>query len=177
MTHIDPPGRYGVLTGPATLRIERLLPGPAERVWAYLTQSELRRQWFAAGEMNLEPGAPLELVWRNDELTVPPGRRPDGASGEHRMQSRVTELDPPRKLAIAWGSGGSVSFELEPRGEEVLLTLVHAGVPDRSSLLNFAPGWHAHLDILASRLMGSAPLPFWDEITRLKREYEQRLTA
>ena len=39
---------YGVLTEPATLKIQRLLPGPIERVWAYLTESELRRQWLAA---------------------------------------------------------------------------------------------------------------------------------
>ena len=40
---------YGTLIEPATLKIERLLPGPIDRVWAYLTESELRRQWLAAG--------------------------------------------------------------------------------------------------------------------------------
>ena len=39
--------RYGVLTEPATLTLRRFLPGPVERVWAYLTQSDLRRQWLA----------------------------------------------------------------------------------------------------------------------------------
>ena len=67
------------------------------------------------GEMEMKVGAPFELVWRNDELTDPPGKRPDGFSEEHRMQSRITELDPPRKLAITWESSGDVSFELEPR--------------------------------------------------------------
>ena len=50
----------------------------------------------------MKVGAPFELVWRNDELTDPPGQRPPGFSAEHRMQSRITELDPPRKLAFAW---------------------------------------------------------------------------
>jgi uncharacterized protein YndB with AHSA1/START domain len=36
---------------PATLKIERLLPGPIERVWACLTEIGLRRRWLAAGEM------------------------------------------------------------------------------------------------------------------------------
>ena len=93
---------YGVLTEPATLKLERLLPGPIERVWAYLVDSGLRRQWLASGEMAMEVGAPVELVWRNDELTDPPGSRPEGFSGEHRMISRITELDPPRRLAISW---------------------------------------------------------------------------
>jgi hypothetical protein len=83
-------GAYGVLTEPATLRIERLLPGPIDRVWDYLTDSDLRSRWLAAGEMDMKVGAPFELVGRNDELTVPPGRRPDGAAAEHRMQSSIT---------------------------------------------------------------------------------------
>jgi uncharacterized protein YndB with AHSA1/START domain len=52
--------------------------------------------------MELKVGAPFALVWRNDELSNPSGQRPAGFSNEHRMQSRITELDPPRKLAIAW---------------------------------------------------------------------------
>src|SRR5918992_1219488 len=116
-----------------TSRIQRLLPGPIERVWAYLTESDLRRQWLAAGEMEMKVGAPVELVWRNDELTNPPGQRPPGFSDEHRMQSRITEFDPPRKLAITWGSTGGVSFELKPVGAEVLLTLIHRRVPDRAT--------------------------------------------
>jgi uncharacterized protein YndB with AHSA1/START domain len=177
MTELRAPDHYGVLTEPTTLMIQRMLPGPIERVWQYLTESDLRRQWFAAGDMKMELGAPVELVWRNDELTDPPGQRPGGASGESRMQSRITELDPPHKLAIAWGADGSVSFELTPQGRDVLLTLVHRGVPDRARLLNFAPGWHVHLDILAARLADKQPQPFWDEILRLKGEYEHRLPA
>jgi len=33
------------LLAPATMRLERLLPGPVERVWAYLTESEKRAAW------------------------------------------------------------------------------------------------------------------------------------
>ena len=122
---------YGVLTEPATLTIQRILPGPIERVWAYLTESDLRRQWLAAGEMEMKVGAPFELVWRNSELTDPPGKRPEGFGEEHRMESRITELDPPRKLAFTWGKEDSdVSFALEPRGEKVLLTVVHRRLPD-----------------------------------------------
>src|ERR1700722_6436365 len=65
---------YGVLTEPATFTIQRLLPGPIERVWAYLTESDMRRQWLAAGAMEMKVGAPFELVWRNSELTDPPGK-------------------------------------------------------------------------------------------------------
>ena len=168
---------YGVLTESATLKIQRLLPGPIERIWAYLTESELRRQWLAAGQMEMKVGAPVELVWRNDELTNPPGQRPPGFSDEHRMQSRITELDPPRKLAIAWDGSGDVSFELEPKGNEVLLTLIHRRLPNRATLLGVGAGWHMHLDILAARATGREPEPFWDGLSRLRKEYDRRMPA
>jgi uncharacterized protein YndB with AHSA1/START domain len=175
MTDAATPDAYGALTEPATLKIQRLLPGPIERVWAYLTESDLRRQWLAAGEMEMKVGAPVELVWRNDELTNPAGQRPPGFPDEHRMQSQITELDPPRKLAISWGSTGGVSFELEPKGNNVLLTVIHRRVTDRATLLNVSGGWHMHLDTLVARMTGKEPAPFWDGWSRLKKEYEQRM--
>jgi uncharacterized protein YndB with AHSA1/START domain len=175
MTDLATLDAYGVLTEPATLKIQRLLPGPVERIWAYLTESELRRQWLAAGEMEMEVGAPVELVWRNDELNSSPSQRPADFPTEHRMQSRITELDPPYKLAITWGSTGGVSFELEPQGGGVLLTLIHHRVPDRSILLNVSAGWHMHLDVLAACIAGRKSEPFWEGWGRLKKEYDQRL--
>lgn len=166
---------FGVLTEPDTLKIQRLLPGPIERVWAFLTESDLRQKWLAAGHMEMKVGAPVELVWRNDELTNPPGQRPAGFSGERRMQSRITELDPPHKLAIAWENSGDVSFELEPKGSEVLLTVIHRRLPNRDNLLGVGAGWHAHLDLLVARASGKEPTPFWDGWSRLRQEYDTRL--
>jgi uncharacterized protein YndB with AHSA1/START domain len=177
MNELASPDAYGALTEPATLKIQRILPGPIERVWAYLTESDLRRKWLAAGQMEMKVGAPFELVWRNSELSNAPSQRPDGFGEEHRLQSRVTELDPPRKLAIAWGSTGGVSFELEPAGDRVLLTVIHSRVTDRSTLLNVSAGWHAHLDVLVARLIGEEPTPFWDAWSRLKKDYERRIPA
>src|SRR3954453_792325 len=90
--------RSGPWIDPSTLKIQRLLPGPIERIWAYLIDSELRRKWLAAGAMEMKLGSPLELTWRNDELSDPPGVRPEGFSEQHSMQSRITELEPMRKL-------------------------------------------------------------------------------
>ena len=175
MTELATRDAYGVLTEPATLTIRRLLPGPIERVWAYLTDSDLRRKWLAAGEMELKIGAPFELVWRNDELTNPPGHRPAGFGDEHRMQSRITELDPPRKLTIAWGNSGDVSFELEPKGNHVLLTVIHRRLPDRGTMLMVGAGWHMHLDVMVARASGEEPAPFWEGWARLQKEYDRRL--
>ena len=171
------PDAYGELIEPTTLRIQRLLPGPIERIWAYLTDSDLRSKWLAAGAMEMKVGAPVEFVWRNDELTNPPGQKPAGFGDEHKMQSRITALDPPRKLAFTWGSTGGVSFELEPKGNEVLLTVIHLRLPDRGMLLMVGPGWHMHLDVLVARMRGTETEPFWDGWSRLKKEYERRIPA
>ncbi|NNM73063.1 SRPBCC family protein [Enterovirga aerilata] len=177
MTDGTIPNAYAVHPEPAALKLQRLLPGPIERVWAYLTESDLRRRWLAAGDMAPEPGAAFEFVWRNDELTNPPGERPPGSSAEHRLACRIIEFRPPTRLVIGWGENGEVTFSLEPRGGEVLLTLLHRRARDRDMLLKVTAGWHAHLDVLAARLRGEEPAPFWDGWNRLKAEYETRLPA
>jgi uncharacterized protein YndB with AHSA1/START domain len=166
---------YGTLIEPATLKIQRLLPGPIERIWAYLVESDRRRKWLAAGQMELKVGAPFEFVWRNDELTDPPGKRPDGFGAEHRMQSRITALDPPRRIAFTWNDSGEVSIELVEQGDDVLLTLVHRRLPNRKTTLGVSAGWHAHLDLLVARMRGEEAGPFWDGMMKLRAEYDRRL--
>ena len=91
------------------------------------------------------------------------------------MASQITELEPLRKLTITWSGTGDVSFELEPKGDEVLLTLTHRRLPNRSTTLMVGPGWHMHLDVLAARLTGKEPEPFWDGWSRLRGEYDGRI--
>jgi uncharacterized protein YndB with AHSA1/START domain len=177
MTEMAAPDRYGELIEPATLKIQRLLPGPVDRVWDYLTRSDLRQRWLAAGEMDLKIGAPFELVWRNDELTVPSGQRPSEIAAEQRMNSRITQLDPPRKLAFTWAGSGDVSFELEPQRDDVLLTVIHRRLPDRATLLGVSAGWHMHLDLLSGRMSGSTTPPFWDGWLTLREDYGNRFAA
>ena len=38
---------YGTLIGNNSIRFERLLPGPIERVWAYLVEPDKRALWLA----------------------------------------------------------------------------------------------------------------------------------
>lgn len=174
----------GYLTRPApdTLRLERLLPGPAERVWAYLTDSEKRGQWLATGEMDLRVGGRVEHVWDNSRLTghddPPPPKYAEQATQTVSMTGRITECEPPHRLAYTWGEGEEYSlvrFELSRRGDEVLLVLTHSRIDKRDHLIGAAAGWHAHIDILADRLAGRPPASFWPTHTRLEAEYEERL--
>ena len=175
-TATPPAAAHAVLSAPATLTLQRLLPGPIERVWAYLTESDLRRQWLAAGEMRLQPGAEFELVWRNDELSASAAERPEGFAAESRATCRITEVDAPHRLSFDWPNVGAVTFELAPAGEgEVQLTITHRGLPDHALTLKVAAGWHAHTDVLAARLAGVPGASLWPNWGRLHEEYKQRL--
>ena len=169
---------FGKLVAPRTLEMQRLLPGPIERVWDYLTKSNLRRQWLASGDMDLKVGAPVELVWHHDEITTPPGKRPDSmTSPESHLPSRITVCEPPYKLGFMFWSDSEVIFELKPAGNKVLLTLTHRGLPSRGMAVGVSTGWHTHLDVLAARLSGEKIENFWDHWRGYKDAYEARIPA
>jgi uncharacterized protein YndB with AHSA1/START domain len=164
-----------------TVRIERLLPGPVERVWAYLTESEKRAQWLASGEMDLRIGGKVELFWLHKTLSKEPGDPPPKFAAMkdcgHSMTGRMLECNPPHVLAFTWGSEAESSqarFELEERGDEVLLTITHSRLPNREQVLNVSGGWHAHLGILIDRLHGREPGNFWKAWERVRGAYEER---
>jgi uncharacterized protein YndB with AHSA1/START domain len=86
---------YGVVTHPDTVRLERLLPGPIERVWDYLTDSKKRGTWFASGPMELRAGGSATLTFRNSNLSserTPPKKfkKYEGMA----MQSTITACGP-----------------------------------------------------------------------------------
>ena len=108
---------YGVVTEARTIRMERLLPGPIERVWDYLTDSTKRGKWFAAGRMDLRVGGHLEFFFHHADLSAektPPEKHKDKAKGVS-VNGTVTACEPPRLLSFNFGNAGEVTFELTPR--------------------------------------------------------------
>ena len=172
----EPKSDYAVFTEPTTLTIERVLPGPIERVWKYLTDSEMRRKWLAAGDMEMKVGSAFKLTWRNDELTTPPGKRPEGFGAEHSMDSRILECDPPHRLKFTWNDDGDVTMALTKQDDDVLLTVTHRRLTTRNGKLMVGAGWHMHLDILRARLNGTEPETFWDGWVKLRAAYDGRVT-
>lgn len=170
---------HGVITEAGAIRFERLLPGPIERVWEYLTVPEKRRLWLADGPMDLKPGGAMELIWRNSELARPDEETPErfrkheGAS----MKGRIIRIEPPRLLVHSWDENGEVIYELAERGDKVLLILTNRKLPNRAEVVGVAGGWHSHLEVLAARLEGRQPPRFWDLVERVQREYEARIPA
>jgi uncharacterized protein YndB with AHSA1/START domain len=166
---------------PDTVRIERVLPGPIERVWAYLTESNKRGKWFASGAMELRVGGKVELNFNHAELSSEktyPEKHKDKAQGM-RTTGEITRCEPPRVLAYKWfggpGDSSEVMFELTPRGKEVLLVLTHSRLANRATVLGVSGGWHAHLGILEDNLNGVEPRPFWTTHAKLEAEYKRRI--
>ena len=152
------------------------MPGPIERVWAYLTEPEKRRKWFGGGVMELRVGGRVTLQFRFAELTGE--KTPPGKDVSCDVPGRVTQCEPPRVLSYTWGDGpdaSEVTFELTPRGQSVLLVITHRRVGDASRMASVASGWHAHLHLLEDVLNGAQLRPFWAAKSALEKQYGEEL--
>lgn len=166
---------YGVRIAPDAVRLERILPGPPERVWKYLTEEDKRSTWFGGGEIDWTVGATSRLLFQHENLS--------GEATPERFQTEecawldimITACDPPRLLSYVWGAGNpaasEVRFELSQEGADTRLVLTHFRLANREEMLSVSPGWHAHVNILEDRLNGVEPRGFWTNYLRLEAEY------
>ena len=170
--------KYGKLINPNTLRFERLLPGPIELVWKYLTDSELRGKWLASGEMELKEGGDITFFFFHDNLSNQPDPVPEKykeMEKGHHSKGVVLKVDAPNILKFTWDNEGEVTINLIPEGEKVRLVLVHEKLVGKDTIIGGSAGWHTHLDILADNLEGKEPKPFWKIHMEFEKEYELRL--
>lgn len=169
--------RPSTLVAPGTVKLERLLPGPIERVWAYVTESDKRAKWLAGGEFDLRVGGRIELRFDNDKLS--PDRKPSGASGLHISTGVITRLEPPHLLAHTWNSEKwqtECTYELAERGGQVLLTIVHRNL-GKDFVMPVMGGWDVHTGILEDLLEGVPARSFWSTHERLTQEYAKENQA
>lgn len=177
---------HGKFIAPGEIRFQRLLPGPADRVWSYLVDSEKRSRWLARGELEPRVGGKIRLEFHNSKLSAaadaPPEKYRTACADGVGFEGRVLHFDPPRRLAHTWaeenGSASEVTYELTPQGREVLLVVTHCRLgEDRDLQVSVGAGWHTHLAILAGELAGSAKPSFWAAHTALEREYEKLVST
>jgi uncharacterized protein YndB with AHSA1/START domain len=168
---------YGVVLESGAVRFERLLPGPIERVWAYLTESEKRATWFAGGDFDLREGGERRLLFKHSLITKePPPEKYRQMSEEGCLSlGTITRCEPPYAIAFTWGEGASeVTFELSAHDDKVMLVLTHRRLTDRTEMTNVSGGWHLHLDLLEDQLTGRPPSAFWSRHEALEAEYAER---
>ena len=149
---------------PDAIRLERLFDAPAETVWRYLTEAELRRQWFMGGT-DARPGSEFELLVDHDNLSDDEVPYPESyaASKGVRFSEKVIRFEPPRLLETTFqgGKNGTVTYELHPEGERTRLVLIHSGIASPVGAQDFGSGWNSHLTVLQERLAGRSVKNFW----------------
>ena len=96
----------------AEARIERVLPGPIEKVWEHLTDPRRVRGWLGNDITSDDDDVPSSV---GAAVTL---RLEDGEV----VKGTVERREPPHVIAYRWAEG-SLSFELVPRGEDVVLVL------------------------------------------------------
>nr|WP_283771462.1 SRPBCC family protein [Chelatococcus sp. YT9] len=167
-----------------TVRFERLLPGPIERVWAYLTESDKRGQWLASGAMPSAAGAIFTI--RFDHMSLSPHKQETPArfkeyEGGIDSPHRMICFEPPHVLAFTWGDGiedkSEVRFELSQIGDKVRLVLTHSRLGAIKDMVNVSGGWQPHLAVLAHRLAGLTPPSFWQLFEGVEDDYAKRFSV
>jgi len=147
-----------------TIRLERTLDAPVETVWRYLTEAELRRQWFMGGT-DAKPGDDFELLNDHDNLSDDDVPYPeDYAPYKGRTwNEKVIRFEPPHLLETTFqgGQNGTVTFELFPEGSRSRLVVTHSGITSPTGFQDFGGGWNSHMIVLQERLAGRSVKDFW----------------
>ena len=121
-----------------------------ERLWAALTDpAQMREYWFGMHQdSDFKVGSPWSLVF---------------ADGRIADTGAVLEADPPRRLVLQWQNQfrpelaaegpARCSIEIEPQGEAVKLTIVHAIERPNSQFISaVSQGWPMIVSNLKSLL-------------------------
>ncbi|GAA1877603.1 SRPBCC domain-containing protein [Streptantibioticus ferralitis] len=126
-----------------------------EKVWHALTDADLTAEyWGHSNVSDWQSGS----TWEH--------RRTDG-TGVADVVGAVMESDPPKRLVTTWAAPGDeradgpsrVTFDIEPYGEIVRLTVTHENLADEAERNAAAAGWAAVLSNLKSFIETGTPLP------------------
>jgi len=132
-----------------------------DKLWVALTAPEFTRQYWAGcwQKSDWKVGSSWDLM------------TPDGHVGD---SGEILELDPPRRLVVTWdhqlfeefrGLGVTrATFEIEPSGEVVKLTVTHEAPQTAAKLLDaLSSGWPGILSSLKTLLETGKALPGTDK--------------
>lgn len=165
---------------PDAIRLERLLDAPPETVWRYLTDAELRSQWFMGGT-DATPDGDLDLLVDHDRLSTDDVPYPENYACYKGSVSheKVVRFEPPHVLAFTFGEGknGIATFELFPENGKTRLVLTHSGIKSGTGAQDFGSGWNSHLTVLQEKLAGRGVRDFWALHARSREEVAKALES
>lgn len=149
---------------PDAIRLERMLDARPEKVWRYLTEADLRREWFMGGS-DAKPDSEFELLNDHDNLSDDDVPYPESYAPYKgkTWNETVLRFDAPRLLETTFqgGKNGIVTYELFPEGDRTRLVLTHSGITSPTGFQDFGGGWNSHLTVLQEKLAGRSVPNFW----------------
>jgi len=150
--------------GADAIRLERTLDAPADKVWRYLTEAELRREWFMGGT-DARPDSEFELINDHDNLSTEDAAYPESYAQYKgtKWNETVLRFDPPRLLETTFqgGKNGNVTYELFREGDRTRLVVTHSGITSGTGAQDFGSGWNSHMTVLQEKLAGRSVPNFW----------------
>jgi uncharacterized protein YndB with AHSA1/START domain len=156
---------YGTITPVdathATVRFERRLSAPIERVWTAITDPGELAAWLAATSLDLEVGGRVEHIF-------------DPADPGGRVTGTILRVEPMTVLEYEWRFPGEpdsiLRYDLVADGDTTVMTLTHR-LLGTNQASGYSAGWHAYMDALEAVLAG-AEAPDWDtRFTELRAAY------
>ena len=128
----------------SAVRFVRDVDAPAQKLWAFLTDSNLLPEWYGDGQIEAREGGKVSLM------------------GGH-IRGVVTGWRPEKFLAYIWNvfePGETVSRRpvsyLEFTLEDSRLILIHRPIPQAMQNQTMM-GWHSMLDLIEAGLKGEFP--------------------
>lgn len=110
-----------------------LIDAPIQKVWNLVSTSEGINSWFMPNDMEPKVGHEFHL------------QSPFGPS-----PCKITEVDPPHKLAFTWDTDGwIVEFLLKEIEEKTEFTLIHGGWKDSDEMIGKA---NEHASVIRERM-------------------------
>lgn len=151
---------YQIANNVCTMRFERQIAQPVERVWAALTEPEELKTWFYPFVGTLAAGETVVIPW--DE---------DGG-----LTSKIVEFDPPKVFAWTWHKPGEpesiVRWELSPESTGTKFVLTHSlPVLAANEPTDTLAGWQEHIDTMVDHLEGHTRAWSNDTWRALKNRY------
>jgi len=133
--------------GAVQARFDLLLDEHVERVWDFLTRSDLLPLWLAPGHIDLTVAGKASLDFGDSGVVV---------------DSTVTAVEPKKLLEYSW-SGASeplrpVRWTLDSQGPVTAVSL-SLQIPESENAARAFAGWAAHLEMLVAALAG-VPIKF-----------------
>jgi len=166
--------------GPGAIRLERALDAPVETVWRYLTEAELRSQWFMGGTDATAVGE-FELLVDHDRLSTDKVPYPESYECFKGAvwTEKVIRFEAPRLLETTFqgGKNGIVTYELFPEGPKTRLVLTHSEITSPTGFEDFGSGWTSHLAVLQEKLAGRSVCNFWKLHAQSKEVVAKSLAA